>query len=150
MGKVASFETGHAKRVRMKTATTRPNLRNQQRVDVELDITLELPKGHCVNCQASNLSRAGMTLCCNLETVKQLIPGMRPPAPGSWVEIKARFPVPVLKTQPVTVLADGNIVNMRRISRDEFELGVQFSEFEGNGFDYVDKCVSRLLAEQKH
>jgi hypothetical protein len=63
--------------------------------------------------------------------------------------VKTRFTVPVLPTQPVTVLADGNIVHMRRISRNEFQIGIQFSEFEGNGFDYVDRYVAKLLCDAR-
>jgi hypothetical protein len=58
--------------------------------------------------------------------------------------------VPVVATQPVSIIADGNIVHMRRIARDEFQLGIQFAEFEGNGFDYVDRYVSKLLADSRN
>ncbi|GHD54399.1 hypothetical protein SAMN05216429_101255 [Marinobacter persicus] len=149
MGKAASFETGLARRVRIKTPTVRPSLRNQQRVDVTIDVTLESPDGQCVVCKALNLSRAGVMLCCDKNTVQQLIPGMRPPAPGNWIDIKTRFPIPLSTRHPENVSADGHIIHMRRVSRDEFQIGVQFCEFEGNGFDYIDKFVSKLLAEQK-
>ena len=46
----------------------------------------------------------------------------------------------------VAVVAEGNIVHMRRVARDEFHLGIRFCEFEGNGFDYVDRYVAKLLA----
>ena len=149
MGKAASFETRMARRVRIKTPTVRPSLRNQQRVDVAVDVTLETPDGQCVTCKALNLSRAGLMMCCDKRTVQQLIPGMRPPAPGNWIEIKTRFIVPLSARHKETISTDGNIVHMRRLSRDEFQIGVQFCEFEGNGFDYIDKHVSKLLAEQK-
>lgn len=150
MGKVSSYkDTGLARRVRVRTPTVRPNLRNQQRVEVTIDVTVDCGKGSCMHCRASNLSRAGLMLSCDQQTVRQLIPNMLPPAPGNWIEVKTHFPVPVLPAQPVTVFAEGNIVHLRRISRDEFQVGIQFSEFEGNGFDYVDKYVARLLAEQK-
>lgn len=150
MGKVAAFETERARRVRIKTPSNRPCLRHQQRVSLAMDITLEQPDGPCVTCQASNISRSGLTVCCDQEAVRQLIPGMRPPAPGNWTETKARFSLPVLPTeQPVAVCTDAHIVHMRRVSRNKFELGIQFCEFEGNGFDYVDKYVARLLIESK-
>jgi len=56
----------------------------------------------------------------------------------------------VVATQPVSIIADGNIVHMRRIARDEFQLGIQFAEFEGNGFDYVDRYVAKLLADSRN
>jgi len=149
MGKAASFQTSHARRVRMKTTTAKPNLRNQQRVDVSADITIEKPDGECLTCSVANLSRSGVMISCCEKAVKQLIPGRKAPAPGDWIPVKTRFSVPVLPTQPVSVIADGSIVNMRRVARDEFHLGIQFAEFEGNGYDYLDRYVSKLLAESR-
>ncbi len=134
----------------MKPLNAKQNLRNQQRVDVSTEITIEKADGCHLKCKVSNISRTGVMIDCDRETAKQLIPDMRPPAPGKWVGVKARFSVPVLPTQPVTVEAEGKIVHMRRIARDDFQVGLQFSEFEGNGFDYVDRYVSKLLADARN
>ena len=150
MGKAASFETRHAKRVKMKPVAVKLNLRNQQRVDVATEITIEKPDGCCLTCSVANLSRSGVMVSCNQEVVKQLVPGQKAPAPGNWIAVKTRFSVPVVATQPVSIIADGNIVHMRRIARDEFHVGIQFAEFEGNGFDYVDRYVSKLLADSRN
>ena len=150
MGKAASFATSHARRVNMKPVAAKLNLRNQQRVDVATDITIEKSDGCCLTCSVSNLSRTGVMISCNQETVKQLIPEQKAPAPGHWIAVKTRFSVPVVATQPVSIIADGNIVHMRRIARDEFQLGIQFAEFEGNGFDYVDRYVAKLLADSRN
>lgn len=131
----------------MKPLAKKSNLRNQQRVDVTTNITIEKSDGCCLTCRVSNLSRSGVMIACDQETVKQLVPDMRAPSPGRWIEVKTRFSVPVLPTQPVTILAGGSIVHMRRVARDEFQVGIQFSEFEGNGFDYVDRYVAKLLAD---
>lgn len=147
MGKAASFQTSEARRVRMKTTTAKPNLRNQQRVDVAADITIEKPDGECLTCSVANLSRSGVMISCSEKAAKKLIPGRKAPAPGDWIPVRARFSVPVLPTQPVSIIAEGSIVNMRRVARDEFHLGIQFAEFEGNGYDYVDRYVSKLLAD---
>jgi len=86
-------------------------------------------------------------LSCNQDTVSQLIPRLKVPAPGSSTVVKARFSVPVVPTQPVSIVASGNIVHLRRMARDEFQLGIQFADFEDNGFDYVDRYVRKLLAD---
>ncbi|MDX1756745.1 MAG: PilZ domain-containing protein [Marinobacter sp.] len=130
----------------MRASSSKPNLRNQQRVDVELEVTVSNPAGEELRCEAANLSRTGVMLRCNLETVRQLIPGQTAPAPGQWIQVSTRFAVPVVAAQTVSVCADGHIVHLRRVSRDEFHLGVQFSEFRDNGYDYLDQYVSRLLA----
>lgn len=131
----------------IKSAVAKPNLRNQQRVDVATRVMVEKPDGCSLECSVSNISRTGLMIKCGQEEVRTLIPGQQAPAPGTWIEVKASFPVPVVASQPVKVIAQGHIVHMRRISRDEFQIGIQFAKFEDNGFDYVDKYVSKLLSE---
>lgn len=147
MGKAAAFGTSQARRVKMKPIAVKSNLRNQQRVDMSVNITIEKPDGCCLTCLVSNLSRTGVMVSCNQEAVKVLIPDLKTPAPGNWISVKTSFSVPVIANQPVSIVADGNIVHMRRIARDEFQLGIQFAEFEGNGFDYIDRYVGKLLAD---
>ncbi|HTN34536.1 MAG TPA: PilZ domain-containing protein [Marinobacter sp.] len=130
----------------MKPAAVKTNLRNQQRAEVSSDITIEKSDGRRITCTISNISRTGVMISCNRELVKALIPNQRAPAPGNWIEVKAYFLVPVVATQPVAIVADGNIVHMRRIARDEFQVGIKFSGFEDNGFDYIDRYVGKLLA----
>ena len=130
----------------MKSVVAKPNLRNQQRVDVATEVTVEKTDGSSLVCQVSNISRTGLMLLCGQDEVRQLIPGQQTPAPGTWIDVKTSFSVPVVAGQPVAIVAHGHIVHMRRISRDEFQIGIQFAEFDGNGFDYVDNYVSKLLS----
>ncbi|TGN40025.1 PilZ domain-containing protein [Marinobacter confluentis] len=129
-----------------KNLVVKSNLRNQQRVDVATEARIEKPDGSSLVCSVSNISRTGLMISCGQEQVRELIPGQQTPAPGTWIDVKATFPVPVVAGQPVSVVANGHIVYMRRISRNEFQIGVQFAEFDGNGFEYVDNYVSKLLA----
>ncbi|MEO9522470.1 PilZ domain-containing protein [Marinobacter alexandrii] len=144
------MNASYVRRVAMKPAVIKTNLRNQQRVDVSTEIAIERPDGCCLTCSVANLSRTGLMISCSQEAIKALIPDQRSPAPGNWVSVKTRFSVPVVATQPVAVIAEGHIVHMRRIARDEFQLGIQFSEFEGNGFEYVDRYVAKLLADSRN
>lgn len=130
----------------IKNLAIKPNLRNQQRVDVATEVRIEKPDGSSLVCSVSNISRTGLMISCGQKEVQALIPAQQTPAPGAWIEVKASFTVPVVASQPVAVVADGHIVHMRRISRNEFQIGVQFAEFDGNGFDYVDSYVSKLLS----
>ncbi|PSF05986.1 PilZ domain-containing protein [Marinobacter fuscus] len=133
----------------MRSNAAKINLRNQQRVDVSTDISIEKPDGCCLTCKVSNLSRSGVMISCDQHTVQALVPGMRAPSPGFWIGVNTCFTVPVVPTQPVTVLASGNIVHMRRIARNEFQVGIQFTEFEDNGFEYVDRYVAKLLSDAR-
>jgi len=130
----------------MKTATIKPNLRNQQRVDASLDVTFRREDAVEVRCRTTNLSRAGMMISCSSDCVEKLVPGLKSPAPGQWVEASAEFALPVVAAQKVSILAHCHIIYLRRVSRNEFQLGIQFSEVEGRGHEYIDQYVSRQLS----
>lgn len=130
----------------MKPVGTKPNLRNQQRIDVALEVLVSLHGGDDIACRITNLSRAGMMISCDSKTVKQLVPAQKSPAAGQWIEISAQFSVPVVAAQNVSIAAECHIIHLRRVSRDEFQLGLQFRSFEGNGHNYVDQYVSRQLS----
>jgi hypothetical protein len=130
----------------IKNVVAKPNLRNQQRVDVATEVTVEKPDGSSLVCSVSNISRTGLMILCGRDEVQALIPGQQTPAPGTWIEVKTSFSVPVVASQPVSVIAHGNIVHLRRISRDQYQIGIQFAEFDDNGFEYVDLYVRKLLA----
>ncbi|PXX89798.1 PilZ domain-containing protein [Marinobacter vulgaris] len=134
----------------MKPVAAKPNLRNQQRVDVTTEVTIAKADGSCLDCEISNISRTGLMVMCDQKAIKTLVPGQKTPAPGNWIHVTTTFAVPVIAQQPVSVVAGGNIVHMRRIARDRFQLGIQFAEFEGNGFEYVNNYVSKLLSNVPH
>jgi hypothetical protein len=147
MGNATSLPpTSSTGRVSMKPVAAKVNLRNQQRVETALDVALTRPDGARVVTHVSNLSRAGMMIECDAQTARVLVPGNRTPAPGNWLEVAAEFSVPVVITQPVTIRADCHVVHLRRISRDCFQVGLQFIEFDGSGFSHLDAYVARLLA----
>lgn len=131
----------------MKSVAAKRNLRNQQRVEVRADTVIEMPRGCDLTCSVSNLSRTGAMICCNQQSAEQLKPDRKAPATGNWNTVTMRFAVPVVAAQPVSIVAHGNIVYVRRVARDEFQIGIQFMGFEGNGFDDVDRYISKLLAD---
>lgn len=145
MGKIPTSNTSDARKVQTRPVAIKPNLRNQQRADVSIDLTIEKPDGTSLRCSTVNLSRSGVMISCDQETLKTLLPEQKTPAPGHWIPIRTRFSVPVVAQQPVLIEADASIVHMRRIARNEFHLGIQFAAFEGNGYNYVDLYVRRLL-----
>lgn len=130
----------------IKSIVAKPNLRNQQRVDVATEVTVEKPDGSSLVCSVSNISRTGLMFLCGRDEIRVLIPSRKAPAPGAWIEVKASFSVPVGASEPIAIIAHGHIVHMRRISRNEYQIGIQFAEFDGNGFAQVDQYVRKLLS----
>ncbi|SFR52112.1 PilZ domain-containing protein [Marinobacter daqiaonensis] len=148
MGKPLDIESGNAKPLRVKPRAAEPNLRDQQRVDVKLPVTLNRPGQAVIECEICNLSRSGMLIRCTGKVTDVLMPGRRTPAPGDWIDVTARFEVPVIARQTISLAARCHIAHLRRIARDEFHLGIRFVDFEGRGFDYVDQYVHRLMADR--
>lgn len=148
MGKPLNVESEAVSPLRVKPRTNEPCLRDQQRVDVTLATDLNRPGQPVVLCQMSNLSRSGMMITCNGQILDKLLPSRRPPAPGDWIDVSARFEVPVISKQSVVVSAKCHLAHLRRIARDTFQLGIRFVDFEGRGFDYVDQYVHRLLQDR--
>jgi hypothetical protein len=148
MGKPLDVESAAVRPMRVKPRSAEPNLRDQQRAEVCLPVTLNRPGQAAIECEMCNLSRAGMMIRCSDAVAQTLIPGRRTPAPGDWIDINAHFEVPVLPQQSVNLAARGHIAHLRRVARDEFQLGIRFVDFDGRGFDYVDQYVHRLLTER--
>lgn len=147
MGKPLGVESATAKPMRVKPRSAEPNLRDQQRVNIDLPVTLNRPGQPPIECAICNLSRSGMMIRCTSKITEALIPGKRSPAPGDWIDVNARFDVPVLAQQSVRLSAQCHIAHLRRMAKDEFHLGIRFVDFDGRGFDYVDQYVHRVLSD---
>ncbi|WP_339800385.1 PilZ domain-containing protein [uncultured Marinobacter sp.] len=148
MGKPLNVDSGNVTPVRVKPRSSAPCLRDQQRVDASLSVQVHRPGQSPIECLMTNLSRSGMMVSCDAETIDRLVPSRRPPAPGDWIDVSARFEVPVISKQSVLVSATCHLAHLRRVSRNEFQLGIRFVDFQGRGFDYVDQYVHRLLADR--
>lgn len=128
----------------MRTTVAQPNLRAQQRVNVVADIVIEKPDGSICNCGTANLSRSGVMIACDQSTLSELIQDSTTLAPRNRTPVKAQFLLSAQSVQSM-IIAQGNIVHFRRISRDLFHVGIQFTHFEGSGLDCVDQYVRSLL-----
>lgn len=123
----------------------RPNLRHHNRVATQLTVEVSTGDGLTAECESANLSRAGLMLVCTPEQVSQILPNDSPIAPRQAVRLHARFSLPVISLQSVSVSVDCDVIYVRRVSRDCFQVGMEFVEFEGSGRDYVDQYIDRRL-----
>lgn len=124
---------------------SRPNLRHHQRIDTQFDVELALTDGKAVTCTLSNLSRAGLMVECSPAMLARILPNHSPIAPRQAVRVSARFELPVLPVQTVVISADCDIIYARRVSRQLFQIGMEFVSIEGNGRSYVDQFVDLHL-----
>lgn len=124
---------------------SRPNLRHHQRIATKLDVELELDNGEWVSTTLSNLSRAGFMVECSPALMTRILPNHSPIAPRQAVRMKAKFDLPILPVQSVRITADCDVIYARRLSRQVFQIGMQFVDLEGNGQDYVNQFVDKHL-----
>ncbi|MGP4844631.1 PilZ domain-containing protein [Marinobacter sp. 1Y8] len=129
----------------IKSMAGKNNLRQQQRVSTNIAVTVCNPDGNQLVCHTANLSRAGMLVECDSNHVRDILPGNPTVAPKKTVALDVKFAVPVVSVQSVNIEASCDLVHIRRVSKNRFQLGLQFTGFAGNGHDYVDQFVSRQL-----
>lgn len=129
---------------------SRPNLRHYHRISTKFPARIEPETGPAtadapLECQLTNLSRAGVMALCTPEMIKTLLPNGPSVGPRQAVRVKVQFELPVLNVQKVLVEARCDVIYLRRISRDTFHLGMSFVEFEDRGQDYIDQFIDRKL-----
>ncbi len=124
---------------------SRPNLRHHQRIATEFDVELEVSGGERVMTGLSNLSRAGIMVECSPAVLARVLPNHSPISPRQAVRLRARFALPILPVQSVEVVADCDVIYARRLSRNVFQIGMQFVSVEGNGQAYIDQFIDHHL-----
>jgi hypothetical protein len=130
---------------------TRPNLRHYHRISTQFDAVIKAdgdsPAGEKVlECQLTNLSRAGVMAKCTPEMVKALLPKGAAVGPRQAVKVQVQFELPVISVQKVLIEAQCDVIYLRRVSRDTFHLGMSFTAFDNNnGQDYIDQYIDRKL-----
>ncbi|UZE97120.1 PilZ domain-containing protein [Alkalimarinus alittae] len=130
----------------MDTDSTKKNLRHYSRIKAQLQAKVLKDTDVLVNVDIANLSRAGMMLTCDNSTLNKLLPNTTPIVPSKPVQVAIEFTVPVVATQSVLVKTRCNIVYTRRLSRDSFQVGLEFDSVENNGYSYINQYID---AQQK-
>ncbi|WP_250654836.1 PilZ domain-containing protein [Alkalimarinus coralli] len=125
----------------MNTSHTKKNLRHYTRIRAQLEATVQKNEGQTVTADIANLSRAGMMLACDGKTLNEFLPNTTPIIPRQPVQLDVEFTVPVVATQRVIVKTRCNVIYTRRLSRDSFQIGLEFDSVENNGYNYIDQYI---------
>ena len=125
----------------MDTGGTKKNLRHYTRIRAQLEANVLQDGDVSITADIANLSRAGMMLACNNTTLDKILPNTTPIIPRKPVQLDVEFTVPVVATQTVIVKTVCNVVYTRRLSRDSFQVGLEFNSVENNGYSYIDQYI---------
>ena len=125
----------------MDTGSTKKNLRHYTRIRAQLEASVLKDEKTAVTADIANLSRAGMMLACDNATLNEMLPNTTAIIPRKPVQLTVQFTVPVVATHTVMIKALCNIVYTRRLSRDSFQVGLEFDSVENNGYSYIDQYI---------
>ena len=127
-------------------STSRPNLRYHHRIPVDLELRLEINGETLPPCRISNLSRSGIMVHCSQDILDQIAPNQESVAPHQAIPVRAHFEVPVGGNGSAWVDCQCDVVTVRRVARDCFQVGMSFTGFDNDGEALVDRYITEQLA----
>lgn len=122
------------------------NLRYHSRVTTHLDGVVSTDEGEDIKVEVANVSRAGVMLLCDRETVDRIHLNEMPVIPRQPIQIELGFSLPVVAQKHIAVHTPCNVVYVRRQSRDLFQIGLEFGDIEERDYAYVDQYVHNRQA----
>ncbi|MEQ6884327.1 PilZ domain-containing protein [Salicola sp. Rm-C-2C1-2] len=123
----------------------RPNLRHYHRIPVHLAASLEQDGDLLPECTINNLSRSGLHIECASAILERLVPNGKPVAPHMAIPVHLTFSVPG-EAGSICIRARCDVVTVRRVSRDSFNVGMSFAEFEDDSDTHLDHYINKQLA----
>ena len=134
------------------TAATMPmkrNLRHHLRVPIRVSATIETPTGQQLQTELANLSRTGVMVECNRETLELLHPKAVTAAPGTGAPAVIHFIIPSKIGGKITVDTPCNVVYARRLSRDVFHVGMEFKKLEEHLVPHLEEYIEMHRERQE-
>ena len=128
----------------MNESSTKKNLRYYTRIPAKLEATVfkaDAKADSGITMAISNLSRAGLMLSCNNATLNEILPNTPSIIPRKPVQLTLEFAITVIATQSVMIKTKCNVIYTRRLSRDSFQVGIEFESVENNGYSYIDQYI---------
>jgi hypothetical protein len=112
--------------------------RDYPRVSVHLAVEVSMPDGEVVHAVAVNLSPAGIQIACDRVTVNSVLPVSHRRLPKSTRQVDVCLRFPESSGMPDVVNARCTAVFSRRVAENEYRIGLQFQEFEGDDFQKLE------------
>lgn len=125
-------------------AKPKRNLRHYQRVSTDLHADIQTEQGAKTRCKIINMSRTGLMLQCTPAELALLMPNL--PVLTLRQPIRLRVVIDLMvRQQPVTLRSECDIIYTRRLSKDIFQLGIQFVSFFGDGQAQLDAYIDASI-----
>ena len=122
--------------------------RDHPRVGVEVPVELRLADAGTIHVMSVNVSRAGLQVACDKITVASLFPQGKPTLPHTPPDVDVVLRLPGVDGGSDGIAARCHAVFARRVSENEYRVGLQFVHIAGREFErlelYIDEQSSGL------
>lgn len=133
----------------MHTAS-RPNMRYHLRVPADLVAHITGKKGRLVEAPIINISRAGMMISCNQADLDNLLPKGEAHAPKHSEGFRIDFSLPLQKQGLVILSELVKPAHTRRLSQNEFRIGLEFSELGAQQITLLEQYIAENRYKLEH
>jgi hypothetical protein len=103
-------------------------------------------KNETVTTELEALSRDGMTITCDQKTLSALMPNTASVAPKRAVILPVCFTLNKINDE---IKVRCNVVCVRRLSRNIFQLDMRFREISAQDFELIDHYIEQSLRQQQ-
>ncbi|ARU55947.1 type IV pilus assembly PilZ [Oleiphilus messinensis] len=117
------------------------NLRYHHRIRSEIEATLLVDNEELCSTTIANISRAGIMIECNQKTLEDILPNQHQIAPKKPVQVEVEFNLPLSVYHEVSVKAYCNVIHTRRLSKNSYQIGLEFAHFANEDFRYVEQYM---------
>ena len=114
--------------------------RNLNRYSVDLPLDLVLENGHILPVTADNISETGLQFSCDNWTANEIEPRGIHNHPLGNIRLKLVASVNASKK----IYAKCRVIAARRLSRENYLIGLEFIDFEGSGGSQLNKFLNKL------
>lgn len=115
--------------------------RHYPRISTELPLEIEIDAGETVRGTIRNLSVGGLEISCDRWCADRILPSGHQAFPGQPIRARLRWTLPGGGQEQV-VEASAEIVVSRRLSQNEYRVGIHFLDFSADGEQAVQRFVA--------
>ena len=124
-------------------------MRHHLRIPADFIAKLTTPAGYVLETTIEDISRAGLTISCDNKSLEMILPKGAFFAPLQTVKVKVDFDLPQEETHTVNLSDTMEIVYTRRLSKNVFLLGMEFTELKADQQLIVDQYIRDNRSRQK-
>lgn len=115
--------------------------RHYPRISTELPLEIVTAGGETATATIRNLSMGGVEISCDRWCADRILPSGHQAFPGQPITAQLRWQITSADGSAQPVQATGEIVVSRRLSQNEYRVGIQILRFEDDGERVVEQHV---------